>query len=108
MNSTQDMNGGKSFPPRKTSGFGEMGTDIEINTEAPYGNKKFVPGGFTSNEQHAGTSKTSGNDVPECSIRNIRVADLGDSFGHGSLPPLEIAGAKRSLPKKFMPGGQSS
>ncbi len=108
MNATQDMNGGRSFPSRKTSGFGEMGTEIEINTQAPYGNKKLVSTPFVQNQGHAGSSQPSAISPQECSTRSVRVGDPGPGFGHGALPPLEIAGSHRSLPKKFLNGGQSS
>lgn len=132
-NFTQDMAGNRSFPekpspsnkpsvrviPQKVTGpggrqsagmggYGEQGDGIEVNTEAPYGNKKDVPAGkFVQQQMHKGTD-LRGVTPAETSIRSVRVADLGPEFGRGPLDgSLELAGEKRSLPKKFLPGGRS-
>src|SRR5579859_4468403 len=129
---TQTMGGNRSFPekpspsnkpqlrtvPQKVApygkfgeefkGYGEQGDGIEVNTDAPYGNKKLTPAGkFVQNQMHAGTDlKAVG--VQESSIRDVRVADLGPGFGRGPLEgALEIAGEKRGLRKWFPTGGKS-
>ncbi|SRR6266550_3131318 len=129
---TQNMNGNRSFPekpspenrpglrtvPQKEKsfgafgeqfkGYGEQGIGIEINEEAPHGNKKLVDGGkFVQQQFHKGTDLDHVEPV-ETSIRNVRVADHGPEFGRGPLEgSIEIAGEKRSLPKKFLPGGRA-
>ena len=129
---TQNMNGNRSFPekpsptnkpglrtisPKATpsgnqsagmSGYGEQGDGIEINAEAPAGNKRLVNGGkFVQQQMYKGTD-LNGVSPAETSIRNVRVADLGPEFGRGALDgSIELAGEKRSLPKKFLPGGRA-
>ena|SRR5579864_389764 len=132
-NFTQDMAGNRSFPempnpankpslrtiPQKAvsaggrigeqfKGYGEQGDGIEVNTDAPYGNKKDVPAGkFVQQQFYKGTDLNPAAPA-ETSIRSVRVADLGPEFGRGPLDgSLELAGAKRSLPKKFLPGGRA-
>src|SRR5713226_2177203 len=118
---TQDMEGNRSFPekpspaskpglrtisPKVTpsgnqsagmSGYGEQGDGIEINAEAPAGNKRLLNGGkFVQQQFHKGTELDHVTPA-ETSIRNVRLADLGPEFGRASLnEPLEIAGEKRS------------
>lgn len=133
MSYTQDMSGNRSFPELPSpdtkpsvrviaqkvtgpggrqsagmGGYGEMGDGVEVNTEAPYGNKKLVPAGkFVQNQMHAGTD-LNGVSPSESSIRSVRVADLGPGFGRGPLEgSVEIAGSKRGLRKWFPTGGQS-
>lgn len=129
---TQDMTGNRSFPelpspsnkpslrtisPKATpsgnqsagmAGYGEQGDGIEVNTDAPYGNKKLVPAGkFVQNQMHAGTDLKN-VPVQESMIRDVRVADLGPGFGRGPLEgSVEIAGEKRGLRKWFPTGGRS-
>lgn len=135
-NFTQEMDGNRSFPEmpdpgRKAAvkvippkfkngmmggasegmgGYGEQGDGVEVNTDAPYGNKKLLDSPFKPNQAYAGSSFNgkSSQEVQETSIRSVRVADLGADFGHGSLPgSVEIAGKQQSLPKKFLSGGKS-
>jgi len=89
-------------------GYGEQGDGIEVNTEAPYGNKKLTPAGkFVQQQMYKGTDLNPAAPA-ETSIRNVRVADLGPEWGRGPLDgSVELAGEKRSLPKKFLPGGRS-
>jgi hypothetical protein len=131
-NFTQDMSGNRSFPempnpsnkpglrtvPQKVKsfgafgeqfkGYGEQGDGIEINDEAPAGNKRPLNGGkFVQQQFHKGTDLNPAAPA-ETSIRNIRSGDLGPEFGRGPLDgSVELAGEKRSLPKKFLPGGRS-
>ena len=131
-NFTQDMEGNRSFPekpnpsnkpslrtvPQKVKsfgafgeqfkGYGEQGDGVEVNTEAPYGNKKLTPAGkFVQQQMYKGTDLNPAAPA-ETSIRNVRVADLGPEWGRGPLDgSVELAGEKRSLPKKFLPGGRS-
>jgi hypothetical protein len=104
---TQKMTDGKSFPTKLSpAGNGEVG-DEGINTNAPYGDKKLVPAGkFVQTQLHKGTELD--HVVPaETTIRNVRTADLGPEFGRGAVDSsIEIAGEKRSLPKKFLIGGK--
>jgi len=130
---TQDMSGNRSFPempdphskpslrnisPKATpsgnqsaemAGYGEQGDGIEVNTDAPYGNKKLVPAGkFVQNQFHKGTDLSPASPA-ETSIRNVRVADLGAEFGRGALDgSVEIAGEKRSIGKWLPIGGKAS
>jgi hypothetical protein len=131
---TQDMNGNRSFPeipspstkptvrvvPQKVTGpggrqsagmggYGEQGDGVDMNDQAPYGNKKLLNGGkFVQQQMHAGTDLNPQTPA-ETSIRNIRVADLGPQFGRGALEgSVEIAGKSQSLPKKFLMGGRTS
>lgn len=129
---TQNMAGNRSFPekpspdnkpglrtiPQKVKsfgafgeqfkGYGEQGDGIEVNTEAPHGNKKLVDAGkFVQQQFHKGTDLNAPG-IAETSIRNVRLADLGPEFGRGPLDgSIELAGEKRSLPKKFLPGGRA-
>ncbi|SRR6266436_5784803 len=129
---TQNMTGNRSFPekpdphskpglrtvPQKETafgafgeqfkGYGEQGDGIEINDQAPAGNKRPLNGGkFVQQQFHKGTDLNPA-DPAETSIRNVRLADLGPEFGRGSLDgSIEIAGEKRSLPKKFLMGGKA-
>lgn len=129
---TQNMSGNRSFPekpspeskpglrtiPQKVKsfgsfgeqfkGYGEQGDGIEINDEAPAGNKRLLNGGkFVQQQFHKGTDLDAASPA-ETSIRNVRVADLGAEFGRGPLDgSIELAGEKRSLPKKFLPGGRA-
>lgn len=129
---TQKMTGNRSFPempdpsnkpglktiPQKTKafgafgeqfkGYGEQGDGVEVNTDAPYGNKKLTPAGkFVQQQMYKGTDLNPAAPA-ETSIRNVREADLGPEFGRGPLDSsIEIAGEKRSLPKKFLPGGRA-
>jgi len=131
-NFTQDMAGNRSFPPKPSpeqkpslrtvpqkvksfgafgeqfKGYGEQGDGIEVNDQAPAGNKRLQDGGkFVQQQMYKGTDLNPAAPA-ETSIRNVRVADLGPEFGRGSLEgSLELAGEKRSLPKKFLPGGRS-
>jgi hypothetical protein len=130
---TQDMTGNRSFPekpspeskpglrtiaPKATpsgnqskgmSGYGEQGDGIEINDEAPAGNKRLLNGGkFVQQQFHKGTDLDAVTPA-ETSIRNVRVADLGAEFGRGSLDgSVEIAGEKRSIGKWLPIGGKAS
>ena len=113
MSYTQNMSGNRSFPerpdPSRKPSYGEMGDGIEINDEAPAGNKRLLDGGkFVQQQFHKGTD-LNGVTPAETSIRSVRVADLGPEFGRGELNvPLEIAGEKRSL-RKWQPlGGKAS
>ena len=131
-NFSQNMDGNRSFPekpspdtapslrkiaPKATpsgnqsagmAGFGEQGIGIEINADAPYGNKKLVDSPFKQNQGYAGDSLKHSGMPAETSIRNVRTADLGADFGNKPLSGgVEIAGAQRSVPKKFLPGGKS-
>ena len=129
---TQDMTGNRGFPERPSpdrkpslrvispkatpsgnqsagmSGYGEQGDGIEINDEAPAGNMRPLNGGkFVQQQMYKGTDLDAVMPA-ETSIRNVRVADLGAEWGRGPLEgSVEIAGAKQSLPKKFLPGGRS-
>ncbi len=130
---TQHMMGNKSFPEKPSpdskpglrsipmkvigpggnqsagfKGYGEQGDGIEINDEAPAGNKRLQDGGkFVQQQMYKGSSLNAAAPA-ETSIRNVRVADLGAEFGRGPLDgSLELAGEKRSLPKKFLPGGRA-
>lgn len=106
--STQDMNGGKSFPTKLSPVSDGQAGDELINTNAPYGNKKFVPAGkFVQNQGHNGT-QLSQPAIHESTTRDIRVADLGPGFGNGPLEGgVEIAGKMQTIPKKFLPGGRT-
>jgi len=65
-------------------GYGEQGDGIEVNTEAPYGNKKLTPAGkFVQQQMYKGTDLNPAAPA-ETSIRNVRVADLGPEFGRGA------------------------
>lgn len=90
-------------------GYGEQGDGVEVNTDAPYGNKKLEPAGkFVQTQMYKGTDLNPSKPA-ETSIRNIRVADLGPEFGRGALDGAEeIAGEKRSLPKWLPVGGRAS
>jgi hypothetical protein len=130
---TQNMTGNRSFPERPNpsnkpslnvvpqkgkgpdgsygeqfKGYGEQGDGIEVNDQAPAGNKRPLNGGkFVQQQMHQGTD-LNGVSPAETSIRNIRLADLGPEFGRGPLDgSVELAGEKRSLPKKFLPGGRA-
>jgi|SRR2546427_9590879 len=131
-NFTQDMEGNRSFsekpnPDRKPSlrtvpqhvkalgafgeqfkGYGEQGDGIEVNDEAPAGNKRLLNGGkFVQQQLYKGSDLDRATPA-ETSIRNVRVADLGPEFGRGPLDGgIELAGEKRQLPKKFLPGGRA-
>ena len=132
-NFTQDMAGNRSFPelpdpgrkpsvrviPQKATGpggrqsagmggFGEQGDGVEINDEAPAGNVRLLNGGkFVQQQMYKGSDLNPAAPA-ETSIRSVRVADLGPEFGRGPLDgSIELAGEKRSLPKKFLPGGRS-
>ena len=129
---TQDMSGNRSFPeqpspsnkpalrtvPQKVKsfgafgeqfkGYGEQGDDIEKNPSAPLGNTRLLDGGKFVQQQMYKGSDLNGVTPAETSIRNVRVADLGSEFGRGPLDgSVELAGEKRSLPKKFLPGGRA-
>lgn len=132
-NYTQSMDGNRSFPempspsrkpvvkvipPKATpsgnqsagmGGFGEQGEDSDYNKEAPHGNQKYQESPFKSNQGYNGGDLKHDGAPAETSIRNVRSADLGPGFGNGPLSGgVEIAGATRSLPKKFLTGGKSS
>src|SRR5882724_8339896 len=107
---TQNMTGNRSFPekpspdskpglrtiPQQVSGpggnqsagmagYGEQGDGIEINDQAPAGNKRLINGGkFVQQQMYKGTDLNPA-DPAETSIRNVRVADLGPEFGRGAL-----------------------
>lgn len=130
---TQTMGGNRSFPerpdpsskpslrtvPQKVSpygkfgeafkGYGEQGDGIDVNTEAPYGNKKLQDAGkFVQQQMYKGTDLNPAAPA-ETDIRNVRVGDLGAEFGRGPLnEPLEIAGEKRQLGKWLPIGGKAS
>jgi hypothetical protein len=89
-------------------GFGEQGDGVEINDEAPAGNVRLLNGGkFVQQQMYKGSDLNPAAPA-ETSIRSVRVADLGPEFGRGPLDgSIELAGEKRSLPKKFLPGGRS-
>lgn len=132
-NFTQSMSGNRSFPempdpgrkpslrtisPKATpsgnqsagmSGYGEQGDGIEVNTDAPYGNKKLVPSGkFVQQQMYKGSTLNPAAPV-ETSIRNIRSADLGEGFGRGELSPSEeIAGSQQHIGKWLPIGGKAS
>lgn len=131
---TQSMSGNRSFPempspdrkpavrvvPQKVTGpggrqsagmggFGEQGDGVEVNTDAPYGNKKLTPAGkFVQQQMYKGSTLNPAAPV-ETSIRNIRSADLGEGFGRGPLDGgEEIAGEHRSIGKWLPIGGKAS
>lgn len=131
-NFSQTMDGNRSFPekpdpnrapslkkiaPKMTpfgnasagfAGYGEQGPGVEYNDEAPHGNQKLVDSPFKQNQGYSGSDLKHDGNPDESSIRSVRVADLGPGFGNGKLEgSVEIAGAKQSLPKKFLPGGKS-
>lgn len=131
---TQTMGGNRSFPeqpdpsrkpalrriPQKATGpggrfgeqfqgYGEQGDGVEVNTDAPYGNKKLTPAGkFVQQQMYKGSDLNPAAPA-ETSIRNVRVGDLGPEFGRGPLEgSLELAGERRSLPKWLPVGGKAS
>jgi|SRR5579859_186351 len=130
---TQTMGGNRSFPekpspsnkpslrtvPQKVApygkfgeefkGYGEQGDGIDINDEAPHGNKKLQDAGkFVQQQMYKGTDLNPAAPA-ETSIRNVRSGDLGAEFGRGPLnEPLEIAGESRSLGKWLPLGGKAS
>ena len=130
---TQSMTGNRSFPempspsrkpalktiPQKVkafgnygedfAGYGEQGDGVEVNTDAPYGNKKLTPAGkFVQQQMYKGTDLNPAAPA-ETSIRDVRVADLGPDFGRGDLDgAVEIAGRSQHLPKWLPIGGKAS
>jgi hypothetical protein len=134
-NFTQSMGGNRSFPekpspstkpalrtiPQKAapsgrigegewhSGYGEQGDGIEVNTDAPYGNKKLLDGGkFVQQQMYKGSDLNPAAPA-DTDIRNVRSGDLGPEFGRGPLnTPLEIAGEHRTLGKWLPLGGKAS
>ena len=132
-NYTQSMSGNRSFPempspdrkpsvrvvPQKASpsghqsagmgGFGEQGDGVEVNTDAPYGNKKLTPAGkFVQQQMYKGSTLNPAAPA-ETSIRSVRVADLGEGFGRGPLDGSEeIAGESRAIGKWLPIGGKAS
>ena len=129
---TQDMHGNRSFPekpspenhpgtkliPQKVGafghygeqfkGYGEQGDGVEINAEAPAGNKRLLNGGKFVQQQMYKGSDLNPQTPAETSIRNVRVGDLGPEFGRGPLDgSMELAGEKRTPRKWFPTGGRS-
>jgi hypothetical protein len=90
-------------------GYGEQGDGVEVNDEAPAGNKRLLNGGkFVQQQMHKGTDLSPATPA-ETSIRSVRVADLGEGFGRGPLEGnVEIAGENRSLGKWLPIGGKAS
>jgi hypothetical protein len=131
-NFSQTMDGNRSFPekpdpnstpqlkkiaPKMTpfgnqsagmAGYGEQGEGYDYNVEAPHGNQKLVDSPFKQNQGYGGQDPKHLGTPAETSIRNVRTADLGQSFGNGKLDGgVEIAGKNQSIPKKFLPGGKA-
>src|SRR5260370_35270989 len=100
---TQNMTGNRSLPekpspdskpglrtiPQKVKsfgsfgeqfkGYGEQGDGIEINDEAPAGNKRLQNGGkFVQQQMYKGTD-LNGVDPVETSIRNVRLVSTGST-----------------------------
>lgn len=130
---TQSMEGNRSFPelpspsrkpslvkvPQKVkafgdfgeqfAGYGEQGDGVEINPDAPAGNKRLLNGGRFVQQQMFKGSDLNPAAPAETSIRSVRVADLGPEFGRGQLDgSVELAGESRALPKWLPIGGKAS
>ena len=93
-------------------GYGEQGDGVDINDQAPYGNKKTLDQeprqNFVQQQYYKGTDLNP-VEPAETSIRNVRVADLGPEFGRGKLDgSMELAGENRSLGKWLPIGGKAS